>query len=515
MKISTGFCKKFLVPLLFLYPALSFSETAQNTLTTLLFGYIKNDLTLQKYTLTAESKLLEYDSTKIENGISLTLSTGTVKIQTSSDGTKYTFTPSASLEIPELHDTTVSASLPMTKKSGYALESENGTFLDDGSVKISTGIITSAPLKRKITLLEAERAYTEAKRNAQNQALTVENEFYTNLKTLYSYVSDVLSKKDELYDDEVDLKVLTAQGYSKTSASYRTKYLECQSDRRNVHEALRKLERETAVFAMKCGAEYNRVFDPQSFDSEKSEEISEQALASVMEFLPTDIPAIEMEDVLSYKSDDYSDTESAVWSKYIGDLKRKSDYTLEVGAYAGYTINESASTYDTLDGGITFDWRGISLSAGVSVPTGTNLFPLDSSATGIASKSPVYTFALTLTPNTWRLASIDKKQDELNSKIDEIAVKSAADDYETALIDKLTERGDLTWSEKSYAEEYDMYSQLEYDMDTWLKQGSVTESDYRDAENNRSKAQMNILINAVEKIIYSNEVKLMFVRTED
>ena len=173
MKISTGFCKKFLVPLLFLYPALSFSETAQNSLTTLLFGYIKNDLTLQKYTLTAESKLLEYDSTKIENGISLTLSTGTVKIQTSSDGTKYTFTPSASLEIPELHDTTVSASLPMTKKSGYALESENGTFLDDGSVKISTGIITSAPLKRKISLLEAERSYIEAERAAQNQALTV------------------------------------------------------------------------------------------------------------------------------------------------------------------------------------------------------------------------------------------------------------------------------------------------------------------------------------------------------
>ena len=199
---------------------------AENNLPSLLFGYLKNDLTLQKAALTAQSKALDYDSTKINNGIDLTVSTGTVKIQSSSDGTKYTFTPNAVLSIPEWNGTKLTASFPMTKKSGY--ESENGTFLDDGNVKISTGIITSAPLKRKISLLEAERSYIEAERAAQNQALTVENDFYTNLKTLYGYVSDVLSKKDDLYDDELDLRVLTAQGYSKTSASYRKKYLEIQ-----------------------------------------------------------------------------------------------------------------------------------------------------------------------------------------------------------------------------------------------------------------------------------------------
>ena len=487
---------------------------SENNLPSLLFGYLKNDLTLQKATLTAQNKALSYDASKINNGISLTLSTGTVKIQSSSDGTKYTFTPSATLGIPEWNDTKLTASFPMTKKSGYNIE-ENGTYLDNGSVKISTGIITAAPLKRKITLLEAERAYIEAERAAQNQALTVENEFYTNLKTLYTYVTKVLTARNDLHDDELDLRVLTAQGYSKTSASYRKKYLECQSDRRNVNEALRKLERETAVFAVKCGVEYTRVFDPNTFDPEKAEEISRQAFTSVMTFLPTDIPAVEMEDALSYKAENYKDTESAVWSKYIGDLKLKSDYTLELGAYAGYTFNESTSKYDTVDGGITFDWHGITASAGVSVPTGDNLFPLKSSTSGSqTSKSPVYTFSLTLTPNTWRLASIDKKQDELNSQINEITVKSAADDYETAVLDKLSERGDLSWSEKSYAEEYDMYSQLEYDMDNWLKAGSVTESDYLDAADSRDKAQMNMLINAVEKIIYNNKVKLMFVKAE-
>ncbi|MBQ9282935.1 MAG: hypothetical protein IJ207_12205 [Treponema sp.] len=488
---------------------------SESDLPSLLFGYLKNDLTLQKYTLTAQDKALSYDASKIENGIELNLSTGTVKIQASSDGSKYTFTPSASLALPQLHDTTLSASFPMTKKSGFETESENGTFLDNGSLKISTAIVSSKPLKRKVTLLEAERSYIEAERAVQNQALTVENDFYTNLKNLYSYVQKVLTAKNDLYDDEIDLKVLNAQGYSKTSASYRKKYLEVLSDRRSVAENLRKLERETAIFAVKCGAEYEQVFKPENFEKDKIQDLENQAFESVMAFLPMEIPGVEMEDVLSYKSDDYTKTESAVWSKYIGDMKRKTDYSLELGIYGGYTFNESSSKYDTVDGGLTFDWRGITASAGVSLPAGQNLFPLESSSAGTPSDSPVYTFSLTLNPNTWRLSSIDKKQDELNSKIDEISIKSAADDYDTAVLDKLTERGDLRWSEKSYAEEYDMYSQLEYDMDKWLEQGSVTKSDYLDAANNRDKAQMNILINAVEKIIYNNEVKMMFVKKEN
>lgn len=494
---------------------ISHALSAESNLPSLLFGYLKNDLTLQKATLTAQSKALDYDASKINNGISLTLSTGTVKIQSSDDGIRYTFTPSASLDIPQLHDTTLTATLPMTKKSGFTPESENGTFLDNGSVKVSTGIITSAPLKRKISLLEAERAYTEAERAVQTQALTVENEFYSNLKTLYNYVSSVLTAKNDLYDDELDLKVLDAQGYSKTSASYRKKYLECQSDRRTVHESLRKLERETALFAVKCGLDYERLFDPSTFDPSNAEAISEQAFQAVMEFLPMEVPSVEMEDVLSYSAEKYTKTESAQWSKYINDLKRKSDYTMELDAYAGYTFNESTSKYDTVDGGLTFDWKGITASAGVSLPTGNNVLPWDSSSGGQASKSPVYTFSLTLTPNTWRLASIDKKQDALEEKIDEISVKSAADDYEADVIEKLTERGDLRWSQKSYAEEYDMYSQLEYDMDRWLSQGSVTKSDYLDAANNRDKAQINLLVNAVEQIIYNNEVKLLFVKEKE
>lgn len=504
--------KKCFIPVSFIFLLSPLTaETPSSRLETLLSGYLENDLALQKYVLTARSAALDYDAAKIENGISFSLSTGTVKIQTSSDGNKYTFTPSASLDLPALNDTGVSLSLPVTSQSGFDNASSNGTFLDNGSVKLETGIITSEPLKRRIELEESKRTYVEALRNAKNQALNAEKEFYEKLNELYGYAEDVLEKKNNTYDDEIDLRVLEAQGYSKTSSAYRSKALEVNSDKRDVGDAMRLLERETAVFATKCGEDYVRVFGAGNFEKEREENAGEKAYESVMDFLPDSIPAVELADVLSYKADDYTETESANWNKYINNLKRSSDYKMELKAYGEYVFNDSSSGYDTAGGGLTFDWRGIAASAGVAFPTGSNALPYESSSVGSGSKSPVYTFALTLTPNEWRLASIDKKQDELNSKIDDIAVKSAADNYETDVLEKLTTRGDLKWAEKSYAEEYDMYSNLASDSEKWLSQGIVTEADYLDAVNNREKARLNILTNLAEQIIYNNDVRLLFV----
>lgn len=483
----------------------------------LLSGYLENDLDLQKYVLLAQNERLSYDSTKIENGISFSLTTGTVKIQTSDSGNKCTFTPAASLELPSLSGTSASLSLPLAKQSGFSDEESNGTFLENGSLKIETEISGASNLKRKAELEEARRSYIEALRSAKNQALSAEKEFYEKLKTLYGYAIDVLEKRKDKYDDEISLRVLEVQGYSKESSTYRLKLLEVQGDARGVQNAVRLLERETAVFAVKCGQSYSRLVDSAGGEDEKNRKDSGSdsgslAFDSVMEFLPDTLPKVEMEDVLSYKSDDYTETESAKWDKYINELKRAANYKLELSAYGEYVFNDSSSGYDTVGGGLSFDWRGVQASAGVAFPTGANAIPLDSSSYGTKSKSPVYTFAFTLTPNEWRLSSISKKQNEVNSKIDDIAVKSAADNYETDVLDKLTTRGDLKWSEKSYGEEFDMYSSLASDSEKWLSEGIITQSDYLDAVNSREEARLNILSNAAEQIIYNNEVKLLFVQ---
>lgn len=489
------------------------AESADSRLELLLSGYLENNLDLQKYVLAAQNARLDYDTTKIENGFAFSLTTGTVKIQTSDDGNKCTFTPGASLELPALNNTSVNLSLPLTVQNGYDNDGSNGKFLDNGSLKIEAGIVTSKNIKRKAELEESRRSYVEALRNAKSQALNAEKEFYGKLKSLYGYAADVLEKKNSKYDDEIALRVLEAQGYSRTSSPYRSKALEVQSDGRDVAEALRLLERETAIFAVKCGQTYSRVFGSGEFENEKKDEAGDLAYQSAIDFLPGSLPAVQMEDILSYKSDDYTETESAKWSRHINALKRSTDCKMELGAYGEYVFNNSASGYDSVGGGLTFDWRGIQASAGVAFPTGENALGFESSSSGSKSKSPVYTFGLTLTPNEWRLAAIDGKQDEINSKIDDIAVKSAADNYETAVLEKLTTRGDLKWSEKSYAEEYDMYSNMADDSEKWLAQGIITQADYLDAVNNKEKARLNILANIAEQIIYNNEVKLLFVQT--
>lgn len=477
----------------------------------LMTGYLLNDLELKKLILTAQSRELDLKSAKISSGIDVSLSTGTVKIRCSDNGSTLSMTPGATVSFPQVNDSAVSASIPVTRRSGFDEISENGTFIDNGSVRLSTAIVSAAGRKRKASLEEAERAHTEAVRNVKNRVLSAEKEFYEKLKNLYSYASDVLEKKNDMHDDELDLKVLTVQGYSKNSAAYRSRALKCQSDKRNVHEAQRRLERETAVFAVKCGVEFSRIFDSEKQGDEKGEDAGDISFKAVMEFLPDSIPDVKMEDILSYEAALYTRTEETKWKKYINDLKRSNEDALELRAYGGYTFNESSSKYDTADGGLTFDWRGISASAGVSVPTGVNVLTVDGSSSGKSSKSPVYTFSVSISPDAWRLALLNRKQNRLESEIEELNISSAADDYETDVVNKLTGRRDLRWTGRSYAEEYDMYSTLAQDSEKWLQQGIITESDYRDSVNNRDKALIKMLMNSVDKIIYNNEVKLLFV----
>ena len=85
-----------------------FAEAENSRLDELLRGFVANDLELQKYVLTAESKKLLLSSAKIDNGISVELSTGEMKIQSSSDKTKISVTPSATLSIPKANGTELS-----------------------------------------------------------------------------------------------------------------------------------------------------------------------------------------------------------------------------------------------------------------------------------------------------------------------------------------------------------------------------------------------------------------------
>lgn len=485
---------------------------ADGRLISLLSGYLANDLQLQKLSLTAQSQKLTYDSSKINNGIALSLSTGTMRIYTKNGSSVLEVEPTATVSIPQANDTSVTADVPLTFSNGSTSASSissSGTSVEDASVEVSTGIISGAKLKRKATLLEAERAVLEAERNVQDRAVTAEKEFYTALKTLYGYAVTMLEDKSDEYTDDLALRKLIAQGYSESSSSYRTAYLKVESDKRDVEKDERLLERETAVFAKKCGVDYTAKTVQSAKNSAGSAAGSASGLsaASAIEFLPSSIPGADALNVLTFSSDCYTETESALWDQYIGALKRKADYEYTLKGNFGYTFNNSASETDSVDGGLSLTWNGLTAKAGISLPTGSRIFgtvPAD------ASSDPVYTFSLILAPNTFRTARISRAQDTLDEQLEQIAVKSAKNNYDTAVLDSQTSLSDIQWSLESYGDEFELYNKLETDMTVWLKDGVVTQSDYNDARDNRDKARLNKLISAVELLIYNDETKLLF-----
>ncbi len=485
------------------------SETVEK----LLAGYLENDLQLKKYSITAESKALDLKSTKIENGISVSLSTGEMKIMTSSDKTRITVSPSVSVDIPQASDLSVSASFPLTIVDG-------DKEMEDGTISATIGIISDTAKQREVAILKAERELLEAERAVQERALSAEKEFYTNLKNLYNEAISVLDAKDSLYDDTTDLKVLEVQGYSKSSASYRQKNLEVMSDRRNVFEKQRAFERETAVFAKKCGLELTRISDPNADSKEDFFKSGDSAYESAISFLPSEISVQKEENIFKYNKELYSATEQAVWDKYIGDLTRAADYEMNLKFTGEYVFNDSFysdSAYvdgseveygsDSVGGKLTFSWRGISASAGAYFPTGKTLIGDKSND---STFNPYFALSLSIVPNDWRLAKITRQQYQLDEKLEQIAVDSAEEDYETDILDKVSTFHDLKWTQISNKEEYETYTQLEADMAKWLKQGVVTQNDYLDAKNDKERARINILVNNIDFAVFNDEVKLLF-----
>ena len=48
-------------------------------------------------------------------------------------------------------------------------------------------------------------------------------------------------------------------------------------------------------------------------------------------------------------------------------------------------------------------------------------------------------------------------------------------------------------------------------MKNWFSEGLVTKSDWQDALNKKNKAQIQILTNALDSLIFNNEIKSLFI----
>ena len=470
----------FLFASLFIFAVLTAEELPAAELpdtTTLLLSYVENDAELKNLTLAAKKAALAYQSSKIDNGFDVTLSSGTVRLQISEDGSSLTAKPSLKASLPQASNLSLSAQTNISSES-------SDTKMSDTSLSAAVDIISSSMLSNKLTKLKAERSVTEAQRKIEKRAIAAEKEFYTELKGLLSSISTIMTKRQNLYEDSLDFEAKKIQGYSKSSSTYRQAELKVISDQHEIDSAIHNFKYDCLVFYKKCG-----------YDIELDEN------ADFMSFVPSGIEEVEPVDASQFDKALYSEIESSTWNYYINSMERSSKKTYSLSASAGYTFENSSTKSDSIDAGLSGSIGGITLGAGVSIPIGE----------GKTSNSPVYTFSASLSPNTFRKNSITKQQNEITEEQELLAIESAEAGYETKLVELGQKLDSLLWEKKTLEENISMYEALEKDMSALYKQGYISETEYLSSKNNLNNSIIKKVSNIIDLIIYNDDVISNFV----
>ena len=458
-------------------PETAASRVSLPDTTTLLLSYVENDSELKNLTLAAKKAALSYQATKIDTGFDVTLSSGTVTLQVSDDGTNLTAKPSVKASLPQ------ASNLSVTAQTNYSYESEDSN-ISNTSLSLGVDIISSAVISNKLTKLKAERSVTEAQRKIEKRAIAAEKEFYTALKGLLTSINSIMTKRQTLYEDSIDLEAKKVQGYSTSSSTYRQAQLKVISDQHDVESAIHTFKYDCVVFYKKCG--YDLDFDEN---------------ADLMSFVPSGIDEVEALDIKDFDKELYTDIESAKWTYYINSMERSSKKTYSLSANAGYTFDNSSTNTDSIDAGLSGSIGGLTLGAGISMPVGADA----------ASSSPVYTFSASINPNTFRKNSITKQQNQLTEEQELIAIETAEAAYKTKVVELQQKLDTLLWEKKTAEETISMYDALEKDMAQLYKQGYSSENEYLSSKNNLNSSIIKKISNLIDLIIYNDDVISNFV----
>lgn len=471
--MNTKTKKLLLLTGLILLPGLIFAFEPIST-SELLTSYLQNDDNLKKYAIELRKAELSLDSTRINNGFDITLSTGNVSIFMAGENTSISVKPSVQASLPQASNLTVTASSAYTYKNA---ESK----ITDTKLNSSIDIISSTGLNREISLLKAERNLTEAKRKLQNQAVSSEKAFYTELKALINSTSNIINLQKTLYTNKIDFEKIKTQGYSTGSSTYRLAQMKVLSSEHEIENSTRALIHSYIVFYKKCG------YDITIEDS-----------TDFYDLLPQDIAEVTPLDIHSFDEDSYTEIESALWTNKINTMQRKANTNFSLAANGGVTLNNSTTNSTTADAGISTSYGGLNMAAGVSIPIGT-------------TPNPAITLSATVSPNNFRLNSITEQTNELNEETELLAIESARSNFATKIVDCEQSLADLEWTKKSDRESYEMYDTLEKDLASWYKEGFVTESEYLSAKVNKQSYTVKQIINKIDFIIYNDELITMFV----
>lgn len=454
------------------------AQPAAATYESLLSGYYDNDMRMKELNISIQQAEISYQKTLINNELTYQLSTGSLSLEAGKNTFGISISPEASVTIPEKDNLSVKASAPVSVKTNSGTTT---TSLNNAGVTVSKDIISTTAETTAINMEKAERSLGESYRKLYSRQIALEKEFLSSLKSLFSSRSSLLKAQSTLLDKQDALNNLKMQGYLETSSKYRSAVLAEKSAARKLEEAERSFGASLSSFAEKCGVSADDI-----------------DLTTII------IPDEELLSITDFDASLYTELESALWSQYINGRTRanKSDWTLS----ANGSVSVSASTADRVDttasvkGGVSATYRGLTASANLSVPIGSD------------QKTSSLTMSLTWKPSTQRTKDLDEQSAALTALQEELSIEQARSSYEDTVENYETKRDNLLWQLEEQTDEVEMYKALADDMKGWYDQGYISESEYKNSVTQYEDALAALNTTKIDFLTYNRDVEALFIQ---
>ncbi len=457
------------------------------TLNDCFIGYKEHNLELQQLQVKVKQAETSLDRANVANGTEVNVSTGNMSLELNSDGTEMEFSPQATVSLPLINGTSVTASIPVTVETD---SSGSATAFDNGEVTLSTDIISNTAGLASLEIESAERELTLSQRDLTLKRIAVEESFWNEVRSLYEAAQSLADGKTTLYTLQTDFDEIKVEGYAPYSSTYISARLEVNSAEREVEEETRLLANALGNFAVGCGMERDGLTD--------------------LPELPPSLDSTELAHMEDYDRQMYIDLEESIWTNGYNERSRQSDrdFTLRAdfgygwdGYLSGTDDTEEAMTH-SLSAGLSASYRGMSLSAGISTPLED---PSD----------PSLLLSLEWDLTERRTSALDERDDEYDRQLEILDIKIAEQAYTDAVGDAETDYGDLVWAKQRNSENLVLYKKLYEDSLEWSEKGLIANSDLAQNRNSYEQARYTASLTNIDYVLYNLKIAQYFINSEN
>ncbi|MDC7228501.1 MAG: hypothetical protein PQJ61_17195 [Spirochaetales bacterium] len=444
-----------------------------------LAGYLENNIDLQQLMLDVEEADAELYELYVENGVNVEISTGSSTLTFSESDVEIAASPSVSVTIPNANNTSITTTVPLT----VTLGDSTGTSLDDAGVSLSTEIISSTADENLLTKEEYQRAVTEAEQAVETKKISLQVDFWDDVRDIYTADQTMKTDADELYDNKIALDTIIAQGYAESSSIYRTAQLELKESEFTVQKDERDLQKLLGDFAVSCGLSPNSITELPVIDENYFN--------------------IELVSFDNYRRENFIDLEDVVWDHEYNERLRdaESDFSLSLDAGYGYSASYGSIATEAeneVSTGLTTSYKGLSTSIGVS----TKLEDPD---------EPSITFSFSYDFGTAELEDVYDIMDEIDEKGELLDIESAIESWVEYRQDAFSEKATLEWTREQNAEQLALYKEMYEDSQKWFESGDIPETDLLQAENSYETKLDDSIITIIDCITYNIEIEELFI----